>query len=180
SRVAGMVLMETILRPMSWADFPGAHRTRYETLRGEGTGEAKVLDENFFIEQALKLTVRTGLAPEDHDVYRQPYPTRESRRPLLAWPREMPIEGEPADTIERIVAYDAWLADSSGTPKLLLTFEGGDGALMIGPGMTDWARQNIASLEIEQCGPAAHVCQEDQPVAIGKAIASWAGRHGLY
>ncbi len=179
SRVAGIVLMETILRPMTWADFPGAHRARYETLRGEGTGEAKVLDENFFIEQALKLTVRSGLSPEDHGVYRKPYATRESRRPLLAWPREMPIEGEPVDTIERIVAYDAWLADSSGTPKLLLTFEGEEGTLMIGPGMTDWARQNIASLEIERCGLVGHVCPEDQPAAIGKAIASWVGRHGL-
>jgi haloalkane dehalogenase len=178
-RVRGLVLMETILRPMTWDDFPGPHRTRYETLRAPGSGEAKVLDENFFIEQALKLTVRSGLAPEDHDVYRQPYPTRESRHPLLAWPREMPIEGEPADTVSRIESYDAWLASSPSIPKLLLTFDGPEGTLMIGPKMIEWAQANIASLDVEACGSAAHICPEDQPSAIATAITSWATRHRL-
>lgn len=178
-RVRGLALMETILRPMTWDDFPGEHRLRYETLRAPGSGEAKILDENFFIEQALRLTVRSGLSPEDHDIYRRPYPTRESRRPLLAWPREMPIEGEPADTVRRIENYDAWLASSSASPKLLLTFDGTDGTLMIGRRMTTWAQENISSIEIVACGPAAHVCPEDQPLAIAGAIASWADRHRL-
>ena len=30
-RIRGLVLMETILRPMSWADFPGSHRSRQRT-----------------------------------------------------------------------------------------------------------------------------------------------------
>jgi haloalkane dehalogenase len=178
-RIRGIVLMETILRPLTWDDFPASHRARYETLRAPGTGEAKVLGENFFIEQALKLTVRTGLSPEDHDVYRQPYPTAESRKPLLAWPREMPIEGTPADTIKRIEAYDEWLASTPAVPKLLLAFDGDEGTLMIGPRLIDWAIQNMASLEIEGCGPAAHVCPEDQPLAIAQAIRSWADRHQL-
>lgn len=178
-RVRGLVLMETILRPMTWDDFPGPHRARYEALRAPGSGEAKVLDENFFIEQALKLTVRSGLAAEDHDIYRRPYPTRDSRRPLLAWPREMPIEGEPADTIARIEAYDAWLASSPSVPKLLLAFDGPEGTLMIGPRMIEWARANMAALDIEACGPAAHVCPEDQPQAIARAIAGWTDRHRL-
>lgn len=178
-RVQGLVLMETILRPMTWDDFPAPHRARYQTLRAPGTGETKVLDENFFIEQALKLTVRSGLAPEAHDVYRQPYPTRESRRPLLAWPREMPIEGEPVDTVARIERYDAWLASSRLVPKLLLTFDGPEGSLMIGQKMIAWAEASIAALDIEACGPAAHICPEDQPQAIAKAIAAWATRHRL-
>ncbi len=178
-RIRGLVLMETILRPMMWDDFPGPHRARYEIVRAPGSGETKVLDENFFIEQALKLTVRSGLAPGDHEVYKQPYPTRESRRPLLAWPREMPIEGEPADTVRRIEAYDAWLASSLSIPKLLLTFDAADETLMIGPEMISWAQGNISSLEVEECGAAAHVCPEDQPLAIARAITSWANRHRL-
>ncbi|GAA3109536.1 haloalkane dehalogenase [Rhizobium viscosum] len=176
-RVRGIVLMETILRPMTWNDFPGLHRLRYETIRAAGMGEAKVLDENFFIEQALTVTIQSGLSAEVHDIYRQPYPTRESRRPLLAWPREMPIEGEPIDTVRRIEAYDAWLANSPETPKLLLTFDDPDGTLMIGPEMSRWAQENISSLEVRACGPAAHICPEDQPEIIGKAIAAWADRH---
>lgn len=178
-RVRGLVAMETIVRPMDWTDFPASARPRYEALRGAGTGEAKVLDENFFIEFALRATVLNGLSDEDLDIYRKPYPTRESRRPLLAWPRAMPIDGEPADVIARIEAYDRWLAASGEVPKLLLTFEGSPETLMIGADMIAWCARNIAALEIENCGPARHAAPEDQPQAIAAAIAAWADRHEL-
>ncbi|MDR7223888.1 haloalkane dehalogenase [Aminobacter aminovorans] len=178
-RVRGIAVMETIVRPMTWADFPESARPRYELLRGAGTGETKVLDENFFIEFALRATVLNGLSDEDLDVYRKPYPTRESRRPLLAWPRAMPIDGEPAEVISRIEAYDRWLAKSGDVPKLLLTFEGSPETLMIGAEMTQWCADNIASLEIENCGAARHAAPEDQPEAIAAAVSAWVDRHGL-
>lgn len=177
-RVRGIAFLEAIVRPMTWDDFPGA-RPRFEALRSPGIGETKVLDENFFIEQALKLTVLNGLSEADHAVYAAPYPTHESRRPLLAWPRSMPIEGEPADVIERIEAYDAWLAKSTEVPKLLLTFDGPAETLLIGETMTAWCRANIANLEVENCGPARHNAPEDQPQAIAATISSWADRHTL-
>jgi haloalkane dehalogenase len=177
-RVRGIAFMETIIRPMTWDDLPNA-RPRYQALRSPGTGEAKVLDENFFIEQALRATILNGLSDEDHAVYRAPYPTRESRRPLLEWPRAMPIEGEPADVVARIEACDAWLAASADIPKLLLTFDGPAETLLIGEAMTAWCRANIANLDIENCGPARHVAPEDQPEAIAAAISRWADRHEL-
>lgn len=177
--VRGIAVMETIVRPMTWADFPDSARPRYEALRGAGTGEAKVLDENFFIEFALRATVLNGLSDEDLDVYRRPYATRDSRRPLLGWPRAMPIDGEPAEVIARIEAYDCWLAESPDVPKLLLTFEGSPETLMIGEEMIRWCADNIAGLDIENCGPARHAAPEDQPEAIAVAIAGWADRHGL-
>jgi haloalkane dehalogenase len=45
--------------------------------------------------------------------------------------------------------------------------------------MSRWAQENISALEMEACGPAAHICPEDQPEIIGKAIAAWADRHKL-
>jgi haloalkane dehalogenase len=177
-RVRGLAVMETIVRPLTWDDFPNQARPRYEALRGPA-GEAKVLEENFFIEQALRATVRSGLSDEDHAIYAAPYPTPESRRPLLAWPREMPIAGEPADLVARIEAYDAWLGASPEVPKLLLTFDGSEDTLMIGREMAGWCAEHIVGLEIVGCGPAAHIVQEDQPEAIGDAISAWLDRHGL-
>jgi len=179
SRLRGLVLMETIIRPYRWADMAPGARPRYEALRSAGTGETKVLDENFFIEQALRLTTLRGLSDADLDVYRAPYPTRESRIPLLQWPRAMPIEGEPRDVVARVEAYDRWLAESLDVPKLLLTFDGPPETLLIGPDMVDWCRANIASLEVAGCGPAKHLVPEDQPGAIADAIAGWSARHGL-
>jgi haloalkane dehalogenase len=46
----------------------------------------------------------------DLDTCLAPYPTRESRRPILAWARQLPIEGEPAGLVARIEAYGAWVA----------------------------------------------------------------------
>jgi haloalkane dehalogenase len=178
-RVLGIAVMETIVRPLTWDDFPGGARPRYEALRASGPGEQKVLDENFFIEQALRLTTLRGLSDDDLAVYRAPYPTRESRRPLLEWPRAMPIEGEPRDVVERIEAYDRWLVTSPAVPKLLLTFEGSPETLLIGPPMVEWCRNNIANLEIRNCGPAKHIVPEDQPEAIAAAIGDWAERQGL-
>lgn len=178
-RARGVAFMETIVRPLSWDDFPGAARPRYEALRAPGLGETKVLDENFFIETAVRATVLSGLSDADLEVYRAPYPTRESRRPLLEWPRAMPIAGEPADVVGRVEAYDAWLAGSGGVPKLLLTFDASP-TLMIGAGMAAWCAMHIADLETEHRGAAGHLAPEDQPEAIAAAITKWAARRRLW
>jgi haloalkane dehalogenase len=175
--VRGLVVAETIVKPMTWEEFPPGGRERFRRLRTSGLGERLVLEENQFIEEALPLTV-TDLAPADHDVYRRSYPTPESRAPLLAWPRAMPLGGEPADVVARVEAYDAWLAASPEVPKLLLTFDPHP-TLMLGPELVDWCRTHVAGLEIAPCGPAHHNVPEDQPVAIAHAISAWADRHGL-
>jgi haloalkane dehalogenase len=178
ARVRGVVFMETIVRPLSWAEYPAAARPRFEAFRTPGVGERLVLDENVFIEGALRATTLTGLSDADHAIYRQPYPTRDSRRPLLEWPRAMPLDGEPADVVSRIESYDDWLAQSAKVPKLLLTFDSSP-TLMIGADLTAWCAANIAHLEVERCGPAGHLAPEDQPEAIAAAIVGWADRHRL-
>jgi haloalkane dehalogenase len=177
-RVAGIAFMETIVRPMSAADLGPEAGELFKSFRSEGVGEAMLLEQNVFIEQALPRLVLGGLADVDLDRYREPYPTPESRRPLLQWPRELPLDGEPADVVARVEAYDRWLAESPEVPKLLLTFEQGPGR-MVGPDVIEWCRENIAALEIEFAGVAGHHAPEDVPEAIAAAIGSWAERRGL-
>ena len=174
-RVRGLAFFETILRPISWADYPPVAQERFKGYRTPGVGEPKILEENVFITEALHATTLTTLSDEDYAVYAAPYPTVESRRPLLAWPRATPIDGEPADVVARAEAYDAWLAASPDVPKLLLTFEGSP-TLMIGPALEAWCRENIAALEVVPCGPAGHLALEDRPEAIGDALISWLDR----
>ncbi|WP_159425186.1 hypothetical protein [Streptomyces sp. TLI_053] len=45
--------------------------------------------------------------------------------------------------------------------------------------MIAWAREHIAALTVEHCGPAGHHAPEDRPEEIGRAIAGWLGRHRL-
>jgi haloalkane dehalogenase len=171
-RVRGIAFFETILKPLAWDEYPPAARERFRAFRSPGIGERLVLEENVFITQALTATVLTPLSDADYATYAAPYPTPESRRPLLEWSRSSPIGGEPADMVARVESYDAWLA-TSDVPKLLLTFDSSP-TLLIGPELTAWCAANIANLEIRPCGPAGHLAPEDQPEAIATAVADWA------
>ncbi|MEU4544175.1 haloalkane dehalogenase [Nonomuraea dietziae] len=178
-RVRGVAFTETIVKAMSWEEFPEGGRPLFQAIKTEGVGEAMILDDNAFLEQGLPATVATPLSQDDLDVYRRPYPTRESRLPLLQWPRSMPLGGEPAEVVARVEAYGAWLADSGQVPKLLLTFEPGPGAMM-GKELVDWCAANMAALEIRHHDAVAgHHTPEDHPLAIATAIAKWADDHRL-
>lgn len=177
-RVRGLAFMETIVKPMAWEEFPEGGRDLFRSIKAPGVGETLILEDNAFLTQMLPFTVASGLDDDDLKVYLEPYPTPDSRRPLLQWPRSMPLGGEPADVVARIERYDAWLAASADVPKLLLAFQPGPGA-MLGPEMVDWCAKNIARLEIEKLGLAGHHAPEDQPEAIAAAVRGWADRHRL-
>ncbi|MFJ3904424.1 haloalkane dehalogenase [Streptomyces sp. NPDC090025] len=176
-RVAGVALMETILRPVSWAEFPEQARERWTRIKTPGVGETMVLEQDAFAE-SFAHTVLGGLTDADLAAYRAPYPTPESRRPLLAWARSMPIAGDPPAVVDRVTAYGDWLATSPDVPKLLLTFEGSP-TLIVDPAAVAWCERHATALETVACGPAGHQAPEDQPLAIAGAITAWADRHGL-
>ncbi|MEO3814127.1 haloalkane dehalogenase [Sphaerisporangium sp. B11E5] len=176
-RVLGVAFLETIVKPMSWDDLSPQARKRSELIRGDA-GEELVLDQNLMVRQAFTGGVLTPLTEDALAPYLAPYPTRDSRRPLLAWARQLPLDGDPADLLVRIEAYDAWLAKSPGVPKLLMTFEGSP-TLLIDDRMAAWCTENIASLETVHCGPAGHHAPEDRPAEIATAVTTWATRHAL-
>ncbi|RSM86944.1 haloalkane dehalogenase [Kibdelosporangium aridum] len=175
SRVRSIAFFETIVRPLSWSELGDAPRARAEAMRGP-KGEELVLDTNFFVESAFTAGVLNPLTDAEIQAYLAPYPTRESRRPILRWARSSPLDGDPADVVERVSQYGKWLAASADVPKLLLTFEGSP-TLLIKPELAEWCAANIAALETVHCGAAGHHAPEDQPEAIAKAITSWARKH---
>lgn len=177
-RVTGIAFAESIVRPMSSADLSPQARKRTEAIRDARAGEELGLDTDGLVRQAFTRGVLTPVSDEDLQAYLAPYPTRESRRPLLAWARQMPVDGEPAEVVKRIEAFDAWLAASTGVPKLLMTFVGSP-TLLITAGQAAWCAASIAALETVACGQAGHHAPEDQPGAIAAAISSWADRHRL-
>ena len=177
-RVLGIAFLESIVKPMAWDDLSPQARARSEAIRTPGTGEDMVLEQNLFVRQAFTGGVLTPVGDADLETYLAPYPTRDSRRPILAWARQLPLGGEPAELVARIEAYDAWLATSTDVPKLLMTFEGSP-TLLIGEELAEWCRTNIAALETVACGQAGHHAPEDHPESIATAISTWADQHTL-
>jgi haloalkane dehalogenase len=175
-RVRGIAFMETIVRPLSWDDWPAWARGMFQAFRRPGEGEELILDRNFFVEQILPNAVLRTLSSEELDAYRAPFTERAARLPTLVWPREIPLDGEPADVVKRVEAYDTWLESSNGVPKLLLTFD--PGAIMTPPTIR-WCEDHMAALEVEHIGAGIHFVQEDNGPAIGAAIATWRQQHGL-
>lgn len=167
--VKGIAYMEAIVRPQGWDHWDVMNmRPFLEALRSEA-GEKMVLEENFFIEKILPGAVLRTLTDEELNAYRRPYTEAgEGRRPTLTWPREIPIEGDPADTSEIVASYAEWLATSE-VPKLFLKAE--PGALLGGGANLDAVRKWPAQTEVTIQG--VHFVQEDSPDEIGQAIAGW-------
>lgn len=173
SEVRGLAFMEAIVAPMpSWDDFPEGGRAMFQAFRTPGVGEQLVLDDNVFVERALPASVVRGLGPEEMRRYRAPFADRAARRPTLAWPRELPIAGEPADVVAAVTRYRDALCRSQA-PKLLFTAD--PGVLVPAP-LVAWCRDNLPRLEVIELGRGLHFVQEDHPHAIGRGLADWLSR----
>ena len=166
--VKGVAYMEALVRPSTWAEFPSEARPMFEALRSPA-GEAMVLEQNVFVERALPGSVLRQLTEEEMAEYRRPFvEPGESRRPTLTWPRQIPIDGEPADVDAIVRSYSQWLSTSQ-IPKLFIRGEPG-AVLGSGPGV-DFCRSWPQQTEVTVAG--IHYLQEDSPDAIGQTVADW-------
>ena len=166
-RVAGIAYGEAIVAPMRWDDWPDTPRQIFQALRSPA-GEQMVLEHNAFVEQILPAGILTTLSNEDMAAYRAPYAEPgESRRPTLSWPRQIPMNGEPAPVADIVAHYSNWLARSP-VPKLFINAE--PGALLTGR-LRDLCRTWPHQSEITVRG--RHFIPEDSPDAIGRAVAEF-------
>jgi haloalkane dehalogenase len=167
--VKGIAYMEAIVQPQGWDHWDALNAgPALKALRSEA-GEGMVLQDNFFIEQILPKAILRKLSDEEMAEYRRPFAEPgEGRRPTLTWPREIPIEGDPADVTAIATAYADWLA-TSNVPKLFVKAQ--PGLLLAGGANLDFARRLSAQTEVTVAG--LHFVQEDSPDEIGRAIAGW-------
>ena len=169
-RVRALVYMEALVQPVTWNDWPEAARKVFQGLRSSA-GEEMILQKNVFVERILPGSVLRKLTQEEMEHYRAPFrQPGESRRPTLTWPREIPIEGEPADVVAVVEAYGAWHSKSL-VPKLFINAE--PGSILTGR-QRDFCRRWQNQQEVTVRG--SHFIQEDSPDEIGRAIAAFLRR----
>ena len=93
----------------------------------------------------------------------------ESRRPILAFLRSIPVAGEPKDVVDIMETGPNWIVQGEGRdiPKLFVSVEPGT--------MTPEDRAFIRSwdqvTEVKMKG--GHMVTEDCPDAVGEAIGKW-------
>ena len=165
--VKGIAYMEAIVQPLTWSDWPADYRGIFQAFRSPA-GEEMILTKNMFVESLLPGAVLRKLTDQEMAHYRRPFAEPgEARRPTLTWPRQIPIDGKPADVVEIVSAYADWLS-SSPVPKLFINAE--PGAILTGAQREfcrTWPHQTEVTI------PGVHFVQEDSPDPIGEALLSW-------
>jgi len=166
-KVQGIAYMEGIVTPVTWDDWPENAKRVFQGFRSEA-GEDMVLQKNIFVEGVLPNAVMRGLTDDEMAVYRKPFAAAgEDRRPTLTWPRQIPIEGEPADVVKVVEDYSAWLKDAD-VPKLFVNAD--PGSILTGRARDfcrTWANQTEVTVK------GTHFIQEDSPDDIGQAVADF-------
>ncbi len=181
--IKGIAYMEGIVQPYTMGEFarqmagePGGGDTEelvalVETVfKGfrSPEGEKMVLQDNMFVEQLLPQMVLRELTPEEMAAYQQPFlSSGEDRRPTLTWPRQIPLDGDPADVVEIVEAYGKWMSENA-IPKLFIKAE--PGAAIRGNALNfcrTWPNQTETTVS------GIHFIQEDSPDEIGEVVAAW-------
>ena len=167
--VKAIAFMEAILGPARWREFPPRFKTAFKLFRAPIVGWLIITAGNAFLDKVLPQSIVRDLSEEEMRRYQEPYPTWKSRRPVRQWPREIPIDGRPADVHQASAGYRDWLKQTA-LPKLMLHAR--PGAIMPKRAV-EWAEQCFPALESVAIGQGLHFVQEDQPQRIGQELARW-------
>ena len=128
-----------------------------------------ILKKNLMLE-SMPDRVTRGLTKEGMDHYRKPFAGKdaESRRPILAFVRSIPVAGEPADVVAIMDAGRKWIEETRETlPILFLSVEPGT----MTPEDRDLIRSwnNVTEVTVK----GGHMVTEDSPDEVGQAIVKW-------
>lgn len=157
ARVAGLVFMNTWYWP---ADL---FFRAFSLAMSSPPLQARILDQNFFVETIMPNSVARPLAPEVMDHYRRAQPTREARRGVAEFPRqirkERPMLAELARTAPTALR---------GKPMLLIwgMKDRGFGHRRI----VDRWKRDFPDAEVALLPDASHYVQEDAPDEIAAAV----------
>lgn len=167
--VKAIAFMEAMIRGLSLDDMPGSLRMAMRMMRAPGTGWAMISVGNIFLKKLLPDLTHAEISPDALAYYRSAFPTIASRKAVLQWPREVPLDGAPADNTAVVEAYRQWLTRTD-VPKLLFY---GNAGIAIKEAEAEWCRENLSNLTVVDLGDAIHFVQETHPQTIGIELSKW-------
>ena len=167
--IQGIAFMEALVRPWRWKHLKPAYRLGFWLLRLPLTGEILIYGFNVFLNVIMPRLIVRKLSREEKSNYKAPFRKRHHRKPMLVWPREIPINGKPASTYRIISGYSKYFAKAS-FPKLMLYADPG---AILEHHTVEWCRRNITNLEAQYIGKGKHFLQEDHPHTIGQYLRQW-------
>ena len=172
-RIAGVCFMEAMTPPfMPIASYKalGPFEEFIRNINTPGIGEELIMNKNFFLDQFLRHgNPANPLSDATMAEYNRYFPTAESRKILLDWPREIPIAGKPSDVHAIVEANSQWLLTTK-FPKLMFHVDPG---AIINMNTAAYLKERPANLESVYLGKGSHFLQEEYPEEIGQGLAAW-------
>ena len=172
-RIAGICFMEAMappFHPISSYESLGPFEDFLRNINTPGVGEKLIMEQNYFIDEFLKNGSPNGpLSAEIMAEYNRYYPTAQSRKILLDWPRQIPVAGSPQDVYAVVKANSEWLPGTT-FPKLMFHVDPG---AIIPMQLAEMLKTSLQNLDAVYLGKGGHFLQEDYPDEIGQGLAAW-------
>lgn len=170
SNIKAIAFMEAMYDAPTMYDMPTSVKFALKMIRNPLFGKLMVQRANMFIKKMLPDMILRNITTEERAFYAEPYPTPASRKPLLAWPKDVPFkDAKPTSVSKAVSDWSAWLAQVD-IPKL---------CFYVSPGVAikekDVAiiRKTFKRTKLVDLGEGLHFIQEDYPHEIGRGIADW-------
>ena len=126
-----------------------------------------IIEKNVFIEVMMGRATIRPLTDAEMNHYRAPFLDPSSREPILRFPNEIPVEGQPAEVAALVTKYHDWLLDTE-LPKLFFWARPGR---LVSEAKAKWYIEHLKSTTRVFLGQGVHFLQEDHPHQIGDEIA---------
>ncbi|MCT4622432.1 MAG: haloalkane dehalogenase [Schleiferiaceae bacterium] len=170
NNIKAIAFMEAMYDAPTMYDMPFSVRTAIKMVRNPLFGRIMVQHANIFIKKMLPDMIVRKLSEVEIQFYGSPYKTAKSRKPLLAWPQDVPFaDGNSTAATLAVKNWAPWLAKVD-VPKL---------CFYVSPGVAikdkdiKKIRETFVNTEMVDLGHGLHFIQEDYPHEIGKGLLDW-------
>jgi haloalkane dehalogenase len=167
--IKAIAFMESIIKPWRWSDLKWNHRIGFYFLRTPGLGELLIYGLNTFISIFLPQLTSRKLKKSELQAYKAPFRKISTRKPMLQWPRQIPINRKPQKTYEIVHKYNNFLQNTD-IPKLLIYSSPG---AIIQDKDVSWCMKHLKNTKTYYLGKGYHFLQEDYPDKIAEIIKNW-------
>ncbi|MCP4419449.1 MAG: haloalkane dehalogenase [Chloroflexi bacterium] len=169
NNIKAIAFMESSIQVPNFAGMPANVRLSIKMVRNPLLGTLMVKHANIFIKKMLPDLIQRELTEEEKRYYAAPYPNAKSRKPLLTWPGDVPINGKPQAVDKIIKDYHVWLKESD-IPKLCLYVTPG---IALQKEDVTIVKNEFKNTKLVYLGEGLHFIQEDYPHEIGQNLAEW-------
>lgn len=169
-KIKGLVFYESYIRPENdWKMLSLPVQQFASLLARPGASYRAIVKQNYLVDKLLPSGIIRQLSEEEMEVYRAPFRTPESRKPLWQYVQDLPIGNGPSDVSDLILAYSNWLCETP-IPKLMFYAVPGFITTM---DAVQWAKTHFKNLKLESIDDALHFGQEVYPELFGMKLEQW-------